>query len=147
VRDLEKGSAGAQRPGTAGQVKTDRGFRALAHRLLEAWDEAEGAGFGYEFRWAPSGGKMAGVSAHAVDIPFAFDLLGVEGMEEVAGSNPPQEVADAMHGSFVSFTRDLSPGWPQYLAGERATMVFDIPSHVEYDPLALELELWGHDGS
>ena len=128
---------------TAGQVKTDRGFRVLAHRLLEAWDEAAGTGFGYEFRWAPSDGDMAGVSVHAVDLPFAFDLLGVEGMEEVAGANPPQEVADAMHGSFVSFVKDMSPGWPEYHAGERATMVFDVPPHVEYDPAALELELWG----
>jgi carboxylesterase type B len=52
-----------------------------------------------------------------------------------------------MHGSFVSFARDVSPGWPQYHAGERATMVFDLPPLVEYDPAALELELWGRDRS
>jgi para-nitrobenzyl esterase len=130
---------------TAGQVKTDRGFRVLAHRLLAAWDEAEGTGFGYEFRWAPSDGGRAAVSVHAVDLPFAFDLLGVEGMEDLAGANPPQEVADTMHGSFVSFVKDMSPGWPEYHAGERATMVFDVPCHVEYDPAALELELWGQE--
>jgi para-nitrobenzyl esterase len=128
---------------TAGQVKTDRGFRVPAHRLLEAWDNAGGTGFGYEFRWAPSHGEMAGASVHAVDLPFAFDLLGVEGSEEVAGAGPPQEVADAMHGSFVSFAADLWPGWPRYDAGERATMVFDLPSHVEYDPAVRELDLWG----
>jgi para-nitrobenzyl esterase len=128
---------------TAGQVKTDRGFRVPAHRLLEAWDRAAGTGFGYEFRWAPSDGEMAGASVHAVDLPFAFDLLGAEGTEELAGAGPPQEVADAMHGSFVSFAKDMSPGWPEYHAGERATMVFDLPPHVEYDPAARELELWG----
>jgi para-nitrobenzyl esterase len=128
---------------TAGQVKTDRGFRVPAHRLLEAWDHAAGTGFGYEFRWAPSDGATAGSSVHAVDLPFAFDLLGVEGMEAVAGANPPQEVADAMHGSFVSFATDMSPGWPEYHAGERATMVFDLPPHIEYGPAALELALWG----
>jgi len=128
---------------TAGQIKTDRGLRVLAHRLLEAWSEAAGTGFGYEFRWAPSDGEMAGTSVHAVDLPFAFDLLGVEGMEALAGANPPQELADFLHASFASFVKDMSPGWPEYRAGERATMVFDLPPRVEYDPAARELELWG----
>jgi para-nitrobenzyl esterase len=128
---------------TAGQVKTERGFRVPAHRLLSAWDQGGGTGFAYEFRWAPSDGGTAGMSVHAVDIPFAFDLLGGEGADELAGTNPPQEVADAMPGSFVSFAKEMLPGWPGYRAGERATMVFDLPPHVEYDPAAPELELWG----
>ena len=131
----------------AGQVKTDRGFRVPAHRLLESWQKAGGTGFAYEFRWAPSDGQFAGVSAHAVDLPFAFDLLGVEGMEEVAGADRPQVLADAMHASFVSWPQTCTPGWPEYEAAERATMVFDLPPHVEYNPLAPELELWALKGA
>jgi para-nitrobenzyl esterase len=125
----------------AGQIKTDRGFRVPQHLLLESWYKAGGTGFAYEFRWSPPDGSMAGLSAHAVDLPFAFDLLGVEGSEEVAGGDPPQKLADIMHASFVSLARDMSPGWPEYTY-ERATMVFDISPHIEYNFLDLELELW-----
>ncbi len=128
---------------TAGQVKTDRGFRVPAHRLLESWNKAGGTGFAYEFRWAPSDGDLAGLSVHAVDLPFAFDLLGVEGMEEVAGVDPPQVLADSMHASFVSLAKDMSPGWAEYQSDERPTMVFELNPHVERNPLAPELELWG----
>ena len=125
----------------AGQVKTDRGFRVPLHRLLESWQKAGGTGFAYEFRWAPSDGDFAGLSVHAVDLPFAFDLLEVEGWT-LAGTDPPQVLADAMHTSFVSLAKDMSPGWPEYEADQRATMVFDLPPRVEHNPLPLELQLW-----
>jgi para-nitrobenzyl esterase len=126
---------------TAGQIMTDRGFRVPAHLLLESWYKAGGTGFAYEFRWSPSEGNLAGLSAHVVDLPFAFDLLGVEGSEEVAGADPPQNLADVMHSSFVSLARDMSPGWREYTS-ERPTHVFDISSHIEYNFLELELGLW-----
>ena len=125
----------------AGQVKTDRGFRVPLHRLLESWQRAGGTGFAYEFRWAPSDGNFAGLSVHALDLPFAFDLLEVEGWT-LAGTDPPQVLADAMHASFVSLAKDMSPDWPECEADQRATMVFDLPPHVENNPLALELQLW-----
>ena len=126
----------------AGQVKTDRGFRVPLHRLLEAWQKAGGTGFGYEFRWAPSDGAFAGLSVHALDLLFAFDLLGADGGEAIAGTDRPQALADAMHGSLVSMAKDGSPGWSQYEADQRPIMVFDLPPHVEHDPLAAELQLW-----
>jgi len=126
---------------TAGQIMTDRGFRVPAHLLLESWHRAGGSGFAYEFRWSPPDGKLPGLSAHVIDLPFAFDLLGVEGSEEVAGADPPQKLADVMHASFVSLARDMSPGWPEY-SYDRPTMVFDTSPHIEYNFLDLELELW-----
>jgi para-nitrobenzyl esterase len=127
----------------AGQAITDQTFRLPMHELLAAAP----AGFGYEFRWAPEAGPFAGLSVHCLDVPFVFDLLSADGVAEVAGSAPPQALADALHGAVTSFVTDLTPGWARYEPDRRLTMTFGGaggPAEAELtpDPLALERSLW-----
>ena len=51
---------------------------------------------------------------HCIDLPFAWDLLDADGVETVAGADPPQALADRMHRAWVSFVTDGDPGWPAY---------------------------------
>jgi len=127
----------------AGQVITDRTFRLPMHALLAVAP----AGYGYEFRWAPDSGPFAGLSVHCLDLPFVFDLLSADGVAEVAGSAPPQPLADAMHRAVTSFVKDLTPGWARYEPDTRLTMIFGGhggtgQGDLEPDPLALERSMW-----
>lgn len=68
--------------------------------------EARPAAATYEFRWespveSPVGGGRVG-AVHNLDLPFAFDLLDAPGVARTAGE-PPQMLADAMHGTWVRF--------------------------------------------
>jgi para-nitrobenzyl esterase len=49
-----------------------------------------------------------------------------------------------VQGRWRSFSRTGSPGdgWPRYTADERAVMVFDRHSHLEYDPNADRRRAW-----
>jgi len=129
--------------GVLGQMVTDRTFRLPAHRLLAAHQMASGVSFGYEFRWSASGGANPGLSYHCLDLPFVFDVLAADGVAEAAGIGLPQELATAVHRSFVKFVTDLSPGWEPYDARRRATRILDVGGiGIEEDPLAIERELW-----
>lgn len=127
----------------AGQVMTDRTFRVPAQQLLGAVADAGGTSYGYEFRWAPSEGRFAGISVHCLDIPFAFGVLGAEGVRQVAGDSPPKALADVLHGAFVSFVRELTPGWPAF-DGLQCPMRILGPDAVQTEegPLALEVGMW-----
>jgi len=125
----------------AGQAVTDQTFRLPMHQFLAT----AASGFGYEFRWAPEAGPFAGLSVHCLDLPFVFDLLSADGVAEVAGSAPPQALADAMHGAVTSFVKDLTPGWSRYEPDTRLTMIFGgsgETARTQPDPLALERSLW-----
>ena len=125
----------------AGQAVTDQTFRLPMHQFLAAAP----TGFGYEFRWAPDSGPFAGLSVHCLDLPFVFDLLSADGVAEVAGGNPPQALADAMHGAVTSFVKDQTPGWARYEPDTRLTMIFGgngATKEIQPDPLALERSLW-----
>jgi carboxylesterase type B len=76
-----------------------------------------------------------------MEIGFVFDALGHD-TEPFLGVNPPQALADAMHGAWVAFAADGDPGWPRYDLARRATMRFDSASAVVDDPRSLERSLW-----
>jgi para-nitrobenzyl esterase len=117
---------------------TDRFF------LLPALAVAEGRAAGpapthfYEFAWQhPRVG-----AGHGLDVPFVFDNLAAEGADLVAGRNPPREVAEEMHATWIRFAATGDPGWPAY--GDcRAVMVFDAGGgNVRNDPRRDEREIW-----
>lgn len=124
-------------------ITTDWYFRLPAIRMAEAHaQQGDGATYMYEFAWqSPAFDGRLG-ACHALDVPFIFDTLDREGYEGLAGSNPPQEVADVMHAAWVAFATSGSPGWPQYDLQERATMRFDLPSQPVNDPRMQERLLW-----
>jgi para-nitrobenzyl esterase len=95
----------------------------------------------YEFAWRSpqSGGRLG--AAHAVEIPFVFDTLGL-GTEPLLGRDPPQPLATAMHKAWVAFAAMGDPGWPKYDPTRRTTMHFDTASGVLDNPLGPTLALW-----
>jgi carboxylesterase type B len=122
-------------------VKTDWWVRIPALRLADAHARGPGATFMYEFAWA-----VPGLGAvHALEVPFVFDQLRKDVplfKMLLMGSQPPQELADTMHTSWVSFATDGDPGWPQYDLTRRATMRFDLQPQVVDDPRSWERDLW-----
>lgn len=135
------------RPGaSAGElyssIVTDWFFRIPAIRLAEARTKGSGATYMYEFAWkSPKfDGKLG--ACHALEIPFVFDTLDKEGYEELMGSEPPQQLADAMHAAWVAFATSGSPGWPRYDLKRRATMWFDTKQELVDDPRSEERALW-----
>ena len=82
-------------------------------------------------------------------MPWAGDRLCLRqarrlglGTEPIAGADPPQGVADAMHAAWTAFATCRDPGWDKYELGRRATMRVDATSHVVDDPQAWERLLW-----
>jgi len=100
-----------------GQLRTDRLFRLPLARFADA--RSGSRTWLYDFRWRS---PAFGLSAHCLDLPFAWDLLGAVGVADSLGAAPPQSLADAVHGAWVRFLRDGEPGWAP--APDRG-MVFD----------------------
>lgn len=91
-----------------GQLDTDLAFRIPT---LECADTRTGRTWLYDFRW-PS--PLLGLAFHCLDLPFAWDLLAADGVAASTGPNPPQDLADAMHGAWVRFIASGDPGWPAW---------------------------------
>jgi para-nitrobenzyl esterase len=124
------------------QAATDRAFRGNLAQLLADRAATGGRTFGYEYaRPAPLPGVGA---AHCLDIPFVFDNLDAERVEDgLIGPNPPQELADEMHADIVSFVKTGDAGWPAYDAERRTVQVFDDTPRAVDGYLDVELELFG----
>ncbi|MBI2705601.1 MAG: carboxylesterase/lipase family protein [Actinobacteria bacterium] len=131
-------------------IMTDLAFRQPAIRLAEAQAlHSPDHTFMYLFDWAsPAFGGQLG-ACHSLEIPFVFDNLGKPGVDILTGPDAPQSVADDMHAAWIAFVRDDDPNgsglpeWPAYSPdGERETMRFDTPSHLDSDPESTERQLW-----
>lgn len=131
--NAEVASLGTARIG--GRFLTDLMFRrALVKTVAQRGDAPTWV---YRFSW-PSG--KFGFAEHCIDVPFFFDCLDSPvGIEALAGPNPPQTLADEVHGEAVAFITGGDPGWPRYTEGgalSRPTRVFDTPSSVVSDGYA-----------
>jgi carboxylesterase type B len=126
-------------------IETDWWCRIPALRLADAHAPARSGTYLYEFAWSsPEVGPLFG-ACHALEIGFVFDTLdhGPEQMlGAMLGADPPQGLADAMHGAWVAFAAAGDPGWPRYTLDRRATMRFDTVSRVVDDPRSFERTLW-----
>ncbi|MEV0485256.1 carboxylesterase family protein [Streptomyces sp. NPDC050508] len=119
-----------------GQALTDVIFRGPSLALVESRAHHELPTWLYHFTWGSAG--------HCMEIPFAFDLLDAERVTAATGPHPPQSLADAMHGAWVAFIRDLDPGpgWPRYTNKRRTTMTWDAVPEALDDPLSAERRIW-----
>ncbi|MDR6867146.1 para-nitrobenzyl esterase [Microbacterium resistens] len=122
----------------AGRLLTDRMFRTAVLRI--AGDRGAAPTWVYRFSW-PSG--HFGFAEHCLDVPFFFDCLDGPAIEPLAGPNPPQGLADEVHGAAVAFIEGGDPGWPRYDDAARATRVFDVLSRDERDAYASVRPLLG----
>jgi para-nitrobenzyl esterase len=107
-----------------GRIAGDMLMRAPAHRLADS-RLGQSNTFMYEFAWPTTVERLG--SCHALEIGFAFDTLDRAGSLTLTGPNPPQALADAMHGAWVEFARTGDPGWNAWTA-ERPLMRFDVPT-------------------
>ena len=123
-------------------IQTDWYWRIPAVQMADAHaTTARASTYMYEFAWrSPQCGGRLG-AAHAVEIPFVFDTLGL-GTEPLLGRDPPQPLATAMHKAWVAFAAMGDAGWPKYDLTHRTTMRFDTASGVLANPLGPKLALW-----
>jgi len=94
----------------------------------------------FRFMWPSPGWDGALGAFHGVATPFLFDNLADPTWEVVLGRNPPQALADDVHGAIVAFASAGAPGhgriadWERYDEHTHATMLFDQESRCVRDP-------------
>ena len=120
--------AGRDTADVLGQYLTDRMFRTTALTLAIERAETGAPTWLYRFSW-PS--PTIGDACHCLDMPFFFDCLAAERVENIAGANPPQSLADDVHGAAVSFIVHGDPGWTPFDTAAEAARVFDVPSRTD----------------
>ncbi|MGW2480403.1 carboxylesterase/lipase family protein [Streptomyces sp. NPDC001571] len=119
-------------------VTTDWFYRIPALRLAESVPGS----YVYEFahRSPALGGRLG--ACHASELGYVFDRLDDPTYAPILGEEPPQSLADALHGAWVAFAKTGEPGWAAYDRDTRTTQVFDTVPGVENDPRAEERALW-----
>ena len=116
-------------------------FRVPAVRVAEARLAHGRDTYVYEFGWrSPQFGGRLG-ACHALEIGFVFDNLDDPSGEPLAGSAPPQALADEMHGAWVAFVESGSPGWAAY-GSDRRVRRFAEASETVTDPSADQRKAW-----
>ncbi|GAB3595903.1 carboxylesterase/lipase family protein [Microbacterium tumbae] len=120
---LAANRAQRKKGGTAmvGRFVTDHVFRSLVVRVAEARSRADAGTWTYEFGWVS---PARGWACHCLDVPFWFDGLDREHVEDLAGPRPPQSLADEMHAAATAFVSAGNPGWPAWRTEPGTTRVF-----------------------
>ena len=123
-------------------LQSDFIFRMPANKVLESQLAAGGRAFAYSFAWKSPAydGKLG--AAHSVDLPFVFKTLHKDSarVKNTVGANPPDTLAEAMHGAWVRFAREGNPGWTPFDTEKRMTMRFNTESAEVSDPWKTERE-------
>jgi len=130
-----------------GAVLTDVVFRIPAVRLADA-QAAHAPVFQYRFDWrSPAWGGMIG-AAHAVEIPFVFDLVEDHRLHVFVGPEAPRSLARAMHEAWIAFARDGVPAadglptWPTVDGDGRPVVLLDTGSTLALDPEGATRRFW-----
>jgi para-nitrobenzyl esterase len=94
------------------RIMSDLAFRWPTRQYAAAH---QGRTFFYEFDWdSPASGGRLG-AAHGLELPFVFDTLAtVSGPRGWLGRNPPQHLADRVHGTWLQFATDGKVPWPEF---------------------------------
>ncbi len=127
-------------------VFTDVVFRVPASRLADA-HVRHAPVWQYRFDWrSPAMGGLLG-AAHAIEIPFVFDMVTDHRLHVMVGPEAPSALAQAMHRAWVSFARDGEPRfdslqWSPLSDAGRPVLCIDEESEVREDPLAASLRCW-----
>lgn len=122
-------------------VLRDRTFTIPAIRAAEARADHGADTFVYEFAWrSPQFDGRLGAT-HGLEISFVFDTLHDAAGRPLAGSQPPQELADEMHRAWVSFVDKGNPGWPAY-GSDRTVRRFGADDPLVTDPNPTLRALW-----
>jgi len=116
--------------------------RSWRGQVIEAEERARAGapGFVYQVDYGSRIDPRRG-AFHTMDIPLVFGTLAAKGSETGTGADA-RSASAAMQDRFVAFAKTGDPGWPAYTLDRRATMIFDVRSHVEADPRRWERELF-----
>ena len=116
-------------------VQTDRTFRRPAQRLCEARSRQGSPSWMYWFTWAsPAFGGVLG-SAHAIDIPFAFDNLHAPRIDVLIGdADDLAPLATRFADEILGFARGGATTWPAFDTDRRATLRLDTQIELVDDP-------------
>lgn len=131
---------------------TDLVFRIPAVQLADA-QSAHAPVHQYLWTWgSPAWGGMIG-AAHAIEIPFVFDLVEDQRLHVFVGPDAPKLLARATHEAWVAFARDGVPAaeglpaWPTVDTPGRPVMVLDTQPELAWDPQAASREFWASPGA
>ncbi len=128
-------AAAAARPhATHGEVRSallgDALFGVGSARMAQAHTSISQRGtyvYRFGFRSTAVDGNLG--AAHTVELPFVFDIADspwLHGKTGLLGPDPaPESLARRMHGSWVAFARNGSPGWDGYRGDEIAVQHFE----------------------
>jgi para-nitrobenzyl esterase len=98
---------------------------------------ANGSAWMYRLDFAPSSGRMKGLSYHSEDIDLVWDR-----------KNKEAALTTQVHQAWLAFIKGGTPAapglpaWPKYSREQRETLVLDTVSRVENRPQEQELRLW-----
>jgi para-nitrobenzyl esterase len=102
----------------------------------------------YRYDYAPRTFHWSGLGAtHATELFAVFDVYRTRFgslLTAAADRRSARRVSNDVQARWRAFSRGDAPGegWPQYTADERAVMVFDRHSHLEYDPNSDRRRAW-----
>ena len=112
-------------------VMTDYVFRIPSDHLLDAHSGQNGAGRTYAYLFDQQSPAMDGAlrACHGIDLPYVFGTG--DSVREFIGDDPQtDQLSRFVMDAWLSFARhgnpstSALPGWPQYRADQRYTMVF-----------------------
>jgi para-nitrobenzyl esterase len=126
---------------------SDFTFGARAWELADA-HSVHAPTYHYRYDYAPRSLQWTGFGAtHATELLAVFDVYETRmgGLLTVAGDRgSARHVSRDVQRRWRSFSRTGVPGhdWPRYTTAERATMIFDRSSRVEFDPAGERRKGW-----
>ena len=126
---------------------SDFTFGARAWELAEA-HSAHAPTYHYRYDYAPRPLQWSGFGAtHGTELLAVFDVYQTRlgGVLTAAGDRgSARRVSRDLQRRWRSFSRTGVPGddWPRYGGEDRATMVFDRQSRIEFDPMARRRTAW-----
>lgn len=130
-----------------GAILTDLVFRNPAVRLADA-QRAHAATYQYLWTWrSPAWGGMVG-AAHAIEIPFVFDMVEDHRLHVFVGPEAPATLAHAVNAAWVAFASngcpkaDGLPDWPTVDGAGRPVVLLDTVPELVLDPHAATRAFW-----
>ena len=130
-----------------GAILTDLVFRIPAVRLADA-QAAHAPTFQYLWTWqSPAWGGMVG-AAHAIEIPFVFNLVEDHRLHVFVGPDAPGSLAGAINDAWVAFAAnglpkaDGLPDWPTVDGAGRPVVILDTETALAHDPNPVTRQFW-----
>lgn len=149
-KNVYKERLGDSEPGWLGcAISSDWVFRIPAIRLAESREQFDSPTFMYQFSWDSTAFEGLLGAAHALEIPFTFNMLDQPGVTLFIGNGPrPDDLAQTMHDAWATFIKTGTPAtstlgeWPSYVSETRTVMNFDDECSLLSDPEPEERMLW-----